>query len=215
MRLYDRLLALSEEAITTLRTIQETQAEGQRNAMASRAANDSIKAYYDSQREAGDELPRLRHDLAKAGSVICGLREQDARIAELLGAEPDDDLVKAVEDLTRAVGDVSRADPRMSGRLVSVMLDECEDLEALEQAQGAHMKSREGLSLATQIAKLTARASRAAALMLREKAETVQPVAWFSAVSTAAVICWCAYLIDTTDEVPLTLQEWLSGRGKS
>lgn len=50
MNLYQRLLALTDEAITTLRTIQETQTESQRNAMASRAANDSIKAFYDSQR---------------------------------------------------------------------------------------------------------------------------------------------------------------------
>lgn len=171
-RIYDRLLALTDEAITTLRTIQETQTESQRNAMASRAANDSIKAFYDSQRGAGP---------AKAGEAF--------------------------------IGDVSRADPRMRGRLVSVMLDECEDLEALEQAHDAHMKTREGLSLATQIARLTARAKSDAALLLREKAETVQSVGISS--STAAVVCWCAYLIDTTDEVPLTLREWLSGRAKS
>lgn len=125
-RIYDRLLALTEEAITTLRTIQETQVESQRNAMASRAANDSVKAFYDSQRGAGDELPRLRQDLAKARRV---------------------------------------------------------------------------------------QAERDAAL-LREKAETVQPVG-LRAVSTAAVMCWCAYLIDTDDETPMTLREWLNGRGKS
>lgn len=170
MNLYQRLLALTEEAITTLRTIQETQTESQRNAMASRAANDSIKAFCDSQRGAGDELPRLRRDLAKAGNVICGLREQDARIAELLGAEPDADLVKAVEDLCKkAEGDGATA--YNGGR----------------------------------------RALAAAAKMLREQAETVQPVG-FSSLSTAAVLCWAAYLIDTSDEVPLTLREWLNGR---
>lgn len=47
-RIYTRLLALTEEAITTLRTIQETQTESQRNAMATRAANDSIKAFYET-----------------------------------------------------------------------------------------------------------------------------------------------------------------------
>lgn len=174
-RIYDRLLALTEEAITTLRTIQETQVESQRNAMASRAANDSIKAYYDSQRGAGDELPRLRHDLVKAGEVIRQYRDQDARIAELLGAEPDADLVKAVEDLCRKAG--------TPHNVVTAML-EGRRIQAKRDAE-----------------------------MLREQAETVQPVG-FASVSTAAAMCWCAYLIDTTDEVPLTLREWLNGRGK-
>lgn len=177
MNLYQRLLALTDEAITTLRTIQETHTESQRNAMVSRAANDSIKAYYDSQAVAhSDELSRLRRDLAKAGNVICGLREQDARIAELLGAEPDADLVKAVEDLCKKAGTPhNEITAMLEGRRVQAKRD---------------------------------------AEMLREQAETVQPVG-FSSLSTAAVMCWCAYLIDTTDEVPLTLREWLSGRGRS
>lgn len=176
MNLYQLLLALAEEAITTLRTIQETQTESQRNAMATRAANDSIKAFYDSQTRAlGDELPRLREDLAKAGNVICDLREQDACIAALLGAEPDADLVKAVEDLCKRAGTPHDE--------IAAMLDG-------RKVQAEHD-----------------------AALLREKAEAVQPVG-FSSLSTAAVIGWCAYLLDTTDEVPLTLREWLSGRAE-
>lgn len=175
MNLYQRLLALTDEAITTLRTIQETQAESQRNAMASRAANDSVKAFYDSQRASVDELPRLRHDLVKAGEVIRQYRDQDMRIFDLLGAEPDADLVKAVEDLCKKAGTPHNEITAMiEGRRVQAEHD---------------------------------------AALLREKAETVQPVG-FSSLRTAAVLCWCAYLIDTTDEVPLTLLEWLSGRGK-
>lgn len=174
MNLYQRLLTLTDEAITTLRTIQETQTESQRNAMASRAANDSIKAFYDSQRGAGDELPRLRQDLVKAGEVIRAYREQDERIAVLLGVSLDADTVKAVEDLCKKARD-DEATAYVDGRRAQAASD---------------------------------------AGMLRATAETVQPVG-FSSLSTAAVICWCAYLIDTTDEVPLTLQEWLSGRGKS
>lgn len=175
MNLYQRLLTLTDEAITTLRTIQETQAVALRAHVAAQRASEA------------SESAAIFRDAAGALSA---------------------------EGLTRAVGDVARTDPRMRGRLVSVMLDECEDLEALEQAHDAHMKSREGLSLATQIAKLTARAKTGAASLLREKAETVQPVG-FSSLRTEAVVCWCAYMIDTTDEVPLTLQEWLSGRAKS
>lgn len=172
-RIYDRLLALTEEAITTLRTVQETQAESQRNAMASRAANDSIKAFYDSQTGAlGDELPRLRQDLAKAGEVIRQYRDQDMRIADLLGAEPDADLVEAVEDLCKkAATPHNEVKAFVDGRRVQAERD---------------------------------------AALLREKAETAQPAA-----STAAVMCWCAYLIDTDDETPMTLREWLNGRGKS
>lgn len=175
-RIYDRLLALTEEAITTLRTVQETQAESQRNAMASRAANDSIKAFYDSQTGAlGDELPRLRQDLAKAGEVIRQYREQDMRIFDLLGAEPDADLVEAVEDLCKKASTPhNEVTAYVDGRRVQAERD---------------------------------------ATLLRDKAETVQPVG-FSAVSTAAVMCWCAYLIDTDDETPMTLREWLNGRGK-
>lgn len=170
MNLYQQLLTLTDEAITSLRTIQETQTESQRNAMASRAANDSIKDFYDSQRRgAGDELPRLRQDLAKAGEVIRQYRAQDMRIFDLLGAEPDADLVEAVEDLCKKA-----ATPHVDGRRVQAERD---------------------------------------AALLREKAEAVQPVG-FSAVSTAAVMCWCAYLIDTDDETPMTLREWLNGRGK-
>lgn len=172
MNLYQRLLTLTDEAITTLRTIQETQAV-------------ALRAHVAAQRA------------SEASESAAIFRNADA-----------------VENLTKTVGDVSRTDPRMRGRLVSVMLDECEDLEALEQAHVAHMKSREGLSLATQIAKLTARGKSGAAEMLREQAETVQPVG-FASLSTAAVMCWCAYLIDTTDEAPMTLREWLNGRGKS
>lgn len=177
MNLYQRLLALTEEAITTLRTIQETHTESRRDAMASRAANDSVRAYYDSQRWAGDELPRLRHDLVKAGNVIGDLREQDARIAELLGAGPDADLVKAVEDLCKKAGTPHNE--------ITAMLD------------GRRVQAKRD------------------AEMLREIAETVQPVG-VAAVSVAAVMCWCAYLIDTTDdEVPITLSEWLRGRGRA
>lgn len=174
MNLYQRLLTLTDEAITTLRTIQETQAESQRNATASRAANDSIKEFYDSQRGTlGDELPRLRQDLAKAGNVICDFREQDARIAALLGAEPDADLVKAVEDLCKkAATPHDSVTAYVDGRRIQAVSD---------------------------------------ARMLREKAETALPVG-FSYLSTSAVVRWCAYLIDTADERPMGLQEWLNTR---
>lgn len=127
-----------------------------------------------SRTEGGDDLLAIRTanardatpaDLERGGYVTGEMLAEHVRIvwaagqkAEPVGVAMLRKLKERAEKAEAFVGDVSRADPRMRGRLVSVMLDECEDLEALEQAHDAHMKSREGLSLATQIAKLTARA---------------------------------------------------------
>lgn len=178
MNLYQRLLTLTDEAITTLRTIQETQAVALRAHVAAQRASEASEsaaifrdaAWPDALRS---ENLRLQSDIAK--------------VADLLGVEPDDDLAEAVEILKKRAESTAPRPSRWA--------DPQSEMAGMFEGRRVQRLSD--------------------AALLREKAETVQPVAWFSAVSTAAVICWCAYLIDTTDEVPLTLQEWLSGRGKS
>lgn len=171
-RIYDRLLALTEEAITTLRTIQETQAVALRAHVAAQRASEASESaaiFHDTAGALSAEVAQLRFDLANH-------RERDERIASLLGLSPDADLVEAVEDLCKkAATPHNEVTAYVDGRRVQAERD---------------------------------------AALLRDKAETVQPVG-FSAVSTAAVMCWCAYLIDTDDETPMTLREWLNGRGKS
>ena len=94
----------------------------------------------------------------------------------------------------------------MKGRTLGVMLDECEDLEALEQDAYVAPKSREGLSLARKIAKLYAAARHAEARQQPEKDR---------ATDEELVGVMRAAVMDVPCLPPAQWEVWLDARDKA
>lgn len=124
MNLYQRLLALTDEAITTLRTIQETQAVALRAHVAAQRASEASESatiFRDAAGALSADVAQLRFDLANH-------RERDERIAALLGVSLDADLVRAVDDRCKKANERSAA---------VLWLRERADLESRNQASSA------------------------------------------------------------------------------
>lgn len=166
--------SLLDDHVTLM--LRAEKAERERDQFAAQAGQlrdlaDTVRGQRD---EAERERDTLRAELARLTASGEG-SEGEPSDAELRRVA-DDAYVAANGDMPRRASERAlyrlgvaherarqATDPRMKGRTLDVMLDECEDLEALEQDAYVAPKSREGLSLARKIAKLYAAAQHAEA----------------------------------------------------